>query len=135
MLFSDSPAGWTPIGLIGLLTSMLNPRFQRLGDIAAGTMVVIEERQWLYDVVRVDDPEIIELAAKIPPTFQANRRISRALASYMERRGNFTAPRRQDVARHLAEPLLAQLNLPRETNYDQLMRALYYRVFVAGQSG
>ena len=130
-LFGEGVYGWTPIGLVGLLTPVLNSRFQRLGDIASGTMVVIEERHWLYDVVRMDDAEAVELAEKFPPNFQVNRKTSRALSAYMERRKFFTKARQQDIARHLAEPLLSQFNLPRDTNYDRLMCALYYRAFVA----
>ena len=32
---------------VGLLAAMMNDRFQRLGDLAAGTMVVVEEGHWL----------------------------------------------------------------------------------------
>lgn len=132
-LFGEGAHVWVPIGLIGLLTPMLNSRFQRLGDIVCGTMVVIEERHWLYDVVRVDDVGAVELAEEIPANFQINRKTSRALSAYMERRNVLTKARQQDIARHLAEPLLSQFSLPRDTNYDQLMCALYHRAFVAEQ--
>ena len=41
-----------------LASMILSSKFQRLGDLAAGTMVVIEERRWRRGVTRIDDPEV-----------------------------------------------------------------------------
>jgi hypothetical protein len=56
------------------------------------------------------------------------------LATYVERRRFFTPPRRREVARHLAEPLLEKFGLPGDTSYDLLLCALYYRTFIADRS-
>jgi len=74
---------------IGLLAAMLNDRFQRLGDLASGTMVVIEEGRRLQGVVPVREPEAIRIGALIPPSFQPSRSLTRALAAYVERRQLF----------------------------------------------
>ncbi len=67
--------GGMPIFLyqFGLLSPAFNPRFQRLGDLAAGTMVVAEERARLYGVARVTEPEAIQLTEFIPINFVASR--------------------------------------------------------------
>ena len=39
--------------LAGLLVTTLNRKYQRLGDLVAGTIVIIEERQWLTGVARL----------------------------------------------------------------------------------
>ena len=115
---------------LALLTTMANNRFQRLGDLVCGTMVVIEERQWLHGVARIDDPDVVRLADRIPPSFEASRSLARALAAYVQRRQMFSLPRRQEIARHLAAPLCQRFRLPSETSPDQLLCAVYHRTFV-----
>jgi hypothetical protein len=93
-------------------------------------MVVIEEPKWFHGVVRITEPAAIQLASQIPAGFPVDRRLARGLASYVERRGNFTWPRRLEIARHLSEPLLARLALPPATDPDLLLAALYQRTFI-----
>ena len=119
--------------LLGLAAATMNDRFQRLGDLACGTMVVVEERQWYGDVVRVDDARAIRLAAELPAGFQPNRSLARALATYVGRRENFSPSRRAQLARHLGVPLRRMLDLPPETDFDRLLCALYHRTFITDQ--
>jgi uncharacterized RDD family membrane protein YckC len=116
--------------LVGLGAAALNDRFQRLGDIVCGTMVVVEERQWLQGVLRVSEPEVARMLPLIPPAFQPSRTLARALAAYVGRRRNFSWARRQEIARHLAEPLRRKFDLPAGTNFDLLLCALYHRTFI-----
>jgi uncharacterized RDD family membrane protein YckC len=117
--------------LLGLVVMMFNRRFQRLGDLVAGTIVVVEERHWLTGVAKLDDPRAIQLAAFLPPNFVVSRSLAKALATYVERRKFFSPPRRKEVAKHLAEPLLAKFGLPADTSYDLLLCSLFYRTFIA----
>ncbi len=118
--------------LAGLLTAMMNNRFQRLGDWACGTMVVVEERQWLYGhgLIRTGEPEVLRIAGQIPANFQASRSLARALAAYVQRRRAFSWGRRLEIARHLGEPMREKFNLPPGTNVDLLLCALYHRTFI-----
>jgi uncharacterized RDD family membrane protein YckC len=122
------------LGCVGLVVMMMNRRYQRLGDLVCGTIVVVEDRQWLTGVAKLDDPRAIQLAAYLPPNFVVSRTMSKALATYVERRRFFSLPRRREVAKHLAEPLLDRFGLPRDTSYDLLLCALYYRTFIADRS-
>lgn len=122
------------IPVIGLFVMMLNNRRQRLGDLVAGTMVVIEERPWLMGVARLDDPRAIQLASILPPNIVINRPLAKAISTYVERRKYFTPARRREVARHVAQPLLEKFGLPADTSYDLLLCALYYRKFIADRS-
>lgn len=117
--------------MAGLVVMMMNRRYQRLGDLVAGTIVIVEERHWLTGVAKLDDPRAIQLAAHIPPNFVISRSLAKALATYVERRRFFHPQRRREVARHLAEPLLARFGLPFDTSYDLLLCSLYYRKFIA----
>jgi uncharacterized RDD family membrane protein YckC len=117
--------------VIDLVTMSLTDRFQRLGDIVCGTVVVFEERQWLFGVAKLDDPRAVQLASYLPPDFEVTKSLAKALSTYVERRRFFSPPRRREVARHLAEPLLKRFGLPADTSYDLLLCALYYRAFIA----
>ena len=119
----------------GLLTAMMNDRFQRLGDLVSGTMVVVEERHWLQGVMQTGEPEATRMASQIPANFQAGRTLARALAAYVQRRRTFSWPRRLEIARHLGEPLRKEFNLPPSTNPDLLLCGLYHRIFITDNQG
>jgi hypothetical protein len=112
---------------VGLLVMALNRRYQRLGDLVCGTIVVVEDRQWLTGVAKLDDPRAIQLAAYLPPNFVVNKSLAKALATYIERRRFFSIPRRREVAKHLAEPLLDKFGLPPDTSYDLLLPHVHRR--------
>ena len=114
----------------GLFSALMNNRFQRLGDLAAGTMVIVEEREWFQGILRIDEPDVLRLTQQIPPSFQASPSLARALAAYVQRRLAFPVPRRIEVARHLAEPLARRFGLPEGINPDYLLCAVYQRAFI-----
>jgi uncharacterized RDD family membrane protein YckC len=116
---------------LGLIAAGMNRRFQRLGDLAAGTMVVIEEPRWFQGLARIDEPAAMELGRRIPGSFQASRSLARALAAYVERRARLAPGRRAEVAAHVATPLRDRLGLPPDTDPDMLLCALYSRTFIA----
>lgn len=122
---------YLPTYLLGLLVAMSNDRFQRLGDLAAGTMTVVEEPQRHYGMARVNEPEAIKLAADLPANLQVNRGLARALSAYVQRRRAFTWRRRMEIAMHVGEPLRVRLGLPAGISYDLLLCALYHRTFIA----
>jgi len=120
-----------PIFQVGLFTMAGNNRYQRLGDLACGTMVIFDEGTRQYGVTRIREPEAIRLAELIPVNFQVSRSLARTLSMYVDRRAGFSLGRRWEIARHLAEPLRAQFNLPPQTNPDLLLCAIYHRTFFA----
>jgi hypothetical protein len=73
------------------------------------------------------------LAAEIPARFTVSQTMARALATYVDRRQLFSAPRRREISRHLGEPLVQKFGLPSDTSYDLLLCALYHRTFAAQQ--
>jgi uncharacterized RDD family membrane protein YckC len=116
--------------LLGLVTATMNDRYQRLGDLAAGTMVIIEEPQRHYGMVPMSEPEAIRLAGELPAGFKVSRGLARALAAYVQRRQTFPWRRRIEIAMHVGEPLREKLGLANDVNYDLLLCALYYRTFI-----
>lgn len=130
------PLGGPPIPLftVGLLTMALTQRYQRLGDLVCGTMVVIEERSWLRGVAKLEDPRAAQLAALLPADFPISRSLARSLAVYVDRRTELPVVRRREIAQHLAAPLLKRLGLREDTSYDLLLCALYHRAFIADRA-
>lgn len=120
-----------PFFQLGLWTMAASDRYQRLGDLAAGTMVVVEEREWAFGVLRVSEPGALQLAAQLPAGFRPSRSLARAVSHYVARRMTFGWQRRVEIALHLAEPLRQKFNLPKGTNPDLLLCALYHRTFIA----
>lgn len=120
-----------PTGIIGLITMMMTQRMQRLGDLAAGTMVVVDERKWQLPIAKVDDARVPALASYIPGDYLITRKMARTLATYVERRHFLTPPRRREVARNLSDPLIERFNFRQDIDPDLLLYALYYKTFLA----
>jgi len=102
--------------------------------VARGEVVVVEERQWLTGVAKLEDRRAAQLANYIPRDFVVTRSMARSLAGYVDRRRFFSIARQREVARHIAEPLIERFGFPADTSYDLLLCALYYRAFVADSS-
>ncbi len=120
-----------PSCLVGLAVMACTSRMQRLGDLAAGTMVIIDERAWSLPVVKVDDPRIPALASFVPADFRFTQTLSRSLAQYAERRAYLTPARRREVARKLAEPLIKRFEFRADVDPDLLLYSLYWKVFLS----
>ncbi len=120
-----------PTGMVALLAMVFTRRLQRLGDLAAGTMVIVDERSWRIPTTKVDDPRIPALASFIPPDYRISRSMARTLAIYAERRHYLTPARRREVTRHLAVPLIDRFEFRSDIDPDLLMQSLYYKTFLA----
>lgn len=127
---SETPIPWSCY-ILGLLACLCSRRYQRLGDLACGTMVVIEERERRFGVSRIKDPAVVQLASVLPADFVVDRPLARALAKYVGRRQMFSPARRAEIASHLGRRLVDRLRLPPATSDDLLLCALYYRAFIA----
>lgn len=129
-----SPFFILPTGMVALTTMLVTKRMQRLGDLAAGTMVIVDERTWRLPIAKVDDPRVPALASFFPGDYRVSRSMSRTLAIYAERRHYLTPARRREVARHLTVPLIERFDFRADIDPDLLMYALYYKTFLADAS-
>jgi uncharacterized RDD family membrane protein YckC len=126
----DTP-GVFPMFMFGLITMMVSRKFQRIGDLVAGTIVVHEKRNWSHGLAKFDDPRVPQLADIIPHDFYVSTDMAKALASFVDRRRFLPYQRVDEIAAHLARPILARIGLPSDTNYDLLLCAIYYKTYVA----
>ncbi|QEH33510.1 RDD family protein [Aquisphaera giovannonii] len=118
--------------LLGLTSMFVSPKFQRLGDLAAGTMVIVEERRPRIGLIRIDEQAVLELAARLPARIAAGPSLSLALSDYASRRLRFGDARREEIAEPLARPLRARLGLPPSVPADLVLCAAYHRIFLEG---
>jgi uncharacterized RDD family membrane protein YckC len=116
--------------LPGLASIFLTERFQRLGDLAAGTMVVVEERQRRAGVARVKEPAVEALLPWLPVRIAAGPELARALSDYVKSRGRFTMALREEMAAPLARPFKSRFGLPGDATSDAVLCAVYHRVFL-----
>jgi uncharacterized RDD family membrane protein YckC len=119
-----------PLYTLGLTVMAASPRFARLGDLAAGTIVVVEQRTALGELARVDGDEVAARAAELPPNLVVRRSLARALSVYVSRRKLFSPARRYEIALTLADPLARAWNLPAQPDPDLLLSAIYHRAFI-----
>ena len=73
------PADVIPTFFVGFLAMTLTARMQRVGDLAAGTMVVWDGRRGVSTNLQPDDARAFALAEFVPPTFQISRTLARAV--------------------------------------------------------
>ena len=123
----DAPG--IPLFLIGLVFMMMTPKFQRIGDLVAGTMVVLVEREWAPQLAEFSDPRVAQLAEIIPNDFVVTPSLAKALASFVESTVRLGPSHSHEIASKLAYPLMVKFNFPRDTDCTLLLCALYYKTF------
>ncbi|GAB5402681.1 MAG: RDD family protein [Aureliella sp.] len=132
-IFGGDGAPWfvIPTATFGMTAMVLNSRFQRIGDLVAGTMVISERsasRPWRQ---KPDDVRAYGLADKIPANFVASSSLVKTLGLYMENRKRLSPGRLDELATHIAGPLIRKFELLPDTGPDLLLVALYARVFLS----
>ena len=119
-----------PTAIFGLIVMSVSPKFQRLGDLVAGTMVVNKEAKLNPHVQTFSDTRVPQLAELIPSSFYVSNSLSKAIAAYVERREQLGVARAGEIATKLAGTLADRFGLPVDTDPDLLICSLYYKIFV-----
>lgn len=123
-----------PTGIVGMVSMTVTQRFQRLGDLAAGTMVVENQVSWVPPNVKFEDPRVPSLAEHIPADFRLSATLAKAIALYVERRIRIPIGRRAELANYIAMPLFRKFGFREDTSSDLLLCAIYYREFIAREA-
>ena len=110
-----------PTAVFGLITMSISPKFQRLGDLVAGTMVVDEKSDHDPHVQTFTDSRVPQLAELIPASFYVSNSLAQAVATYAERRQQLGIARAGEIATKLAGTLCRQFGLPADTDSDLLI--------------
>lgn len=125
-----TPVGWTasllrnllrfvdmlPFGyFLGAISCLQHPTFKRLGDLAAGTLVIYREQP----LTRPQLPE----AQPVRPAFALTLSEQRSILGFAERQGELSESRTLELASILAQPL--QVDPPRAvTELNGIARGL-----------
>jgi uncharacterized RDD family membrane protein YckC len=115
------------LGAVAAVSMFATRRFQRLGDLAAGTMVVVDERR-IRPLLELKSRAVSAIDEMIPIGFEPNPSLAEALAGYAVRRTELSAGRREELADVLAQPVIARFDLPSDLDPDLLLLTLYDRV-------
>ncbi|MBQ8286587.1 MAG: RDD family protein [Thermoguttaceae bacterium] len=112
-----------------------NDRMARFGDLAAGTVVVVEKRSPKKAAFFLpQERQTLEwIAAEIPSDFEFSDSLCKALALYVERRREISPARRAALAAPFAVALAQKANFSRPVDPDFLLRAFFLRAF--GENG
>ena len=107
----------------GVVSMAFTRRLQRLGDLAAGTIVVLDRARAAPRPPRAEAVEV----DTIPAGFTADPRLVEALAAYVSRRPDLSPARRQELASLAAERLCASWDTLPPRDADALICGLYER--------
>ncbi|NBW85882.1 MAG: RDD family protein [Planctomycetia bacterium] len=115
----------------GLVAMACTRRLQRLGDLAAGT-VVVYDRRWRPPPPVATDGGINFAADLVPPGFRPDPVLATALAEYAARRPMLSSSRRQELASIPAARLCAAWGIPSVVDPDALILAVHERTLTGG---
>jgi uncharacterized RDD family membrane protein YckC len=120
-------ADFLPTGYaIGLLTMTLDPRFRRLGDWAADTMVIVEERPRLREPIRLDPPPLPAELDQLPARLDLPGPVLEALELFLRRAPELQTLREDELASMLASVYSERLNV-RYQDASRFLGLLYVR--------
>jgi uncharacterized RDD family membrane protein YckC len=123
-------ADFLPVGyLVGLLVMSWDGRFMRLGDRAAGTMVVIEDPVRVAPAIVLDPPASEAELAGFPPRVVLTLSEREAIELLLRRR-DLSAARRSELADTIAPLFAHRFNM--KTGDSVRFLALLYFVAVGG---
>jgi uncharacterized RDD family membrane protein YckC len=93
----------------GAITMLLSRQWQRLGDYAAGTLVVRDRRLAAPEAFSVESrPRWEEALGRVDEVTAQEYQVVR---EFLRRRGDLEADSRSDLARRIADPLLERLGV------------------------
>ncbi len=110
-----------------LLSICFSKKFQRLGDLAAGTIVVWETPQFSLKQ-QGSDQKSNPLLNLLPARLELGGRMMKLLSNYNSRRARLSKPRLEEIASPVATILRQKYNLPAEATADSVLVAVGERL-------
>jgi uncharacterized RDD family membrane protein YckC len=117
---------------VGALVMAFDPKFRRLGDLAAGTMVVIEEETRVReDAALPPDPELV---AALPGRLPLDREDLEAIELFVHR-GHMSDARREELAAIVAPHYAARVAQPAPRHGARFLASLWAKAQRADRRG
>lgn len=122
-----------PVGyVVGLVAQLCTTRFQRLGDLVAGTMVIVPERARGGRPIVLQPPATAAELAALPPVVRLDPDERAAIELFLRRRGRLGAAREQELAELIAPAIAARFGAKAEDPV-RLLALVYDRAERAGR--
>lgn len=118
---------------IGLTAMLINGNWKRLGDLAAGTLVVKTSRKKL-EITDIDSGESIRSINISPQGFQYDDWIQLNMVTdaelsmireYLSRRSTLSVPRRIELAQTIGRPIVEKMGGDSSTRYEKFLEEVY----------
>jgi uncharacterized RDD family membrane protein YckC len=119
-----------PTYFVGVASSSADPRFRRLGDMVAGTIVIIDDRDrgFLKAAVPVEPPPTPAELAMIPPHPQLAIEERRTIEAFIRRFRTISPARREEICIEYAEVLARRLGAPPPRSGARFLQLVYDRL-------
>jgi uncharacterized RDD family membrane protein YckC len=118
-----------PLFMSGILCMLITNRFQRLGDIAANTIVVIIEPEYTSRLGELRDDRMDAIASSLPQELVLQPTTVQALSLYIDRRSRLNTVQREEICAPFVDEIRNKYDLPKEFSNDFVVCALHYREF------
>jgi uncharacterized RDD family membrane protein YckC len=116
-----------PLHAVGFMVGLFNPRFRRLGDFAAGTVVIVERRRSVPTAEkRMRAPAQAVMPTTRPRVRQLTQEEVSTLQAYLRRRDELEDGVRRAMARKIAVSIMQRLGVPQmpDTSHDAFLERL-----------
>ncbi len=94
---------------VGLISIFFSPKYKRLGDYAAGTIVVKERRPKISSVKKTNGQDGSQNAFEISSLYTLSQDDIEAVRRFVSRKDDLPLQVQQELAQKIAEPLLTKL--------------------------
>ena len=118
---------------LGIVSMGLDPKFRRLGDLAAGTIVVSERSDEALPNIELSPPATSAELAALPARVLLNANELEAVELFLRRRSQLNALREEELA-ELVAPVFARRMRLRYRDPVRFLALLYLRATRAGLS-
>jgi len=118
--------------LLGVVFMACSRRFQRIGDLVAGTMVVVSDTRTVAEPIRLWPPASPRELATLPAHVALDHDERLALELFLRRRGRLGPHREHELARMIAPAFIKRFDLPAQDPV-RLLALLYDRAQNAGR--
>lgn len=126
-------ADFLPWGyVLGLLSMAYDSRFRRLGDLVAGTMVVVEEKRSMSSTIRIEPAPTPKELANLPQRLPLSGDELDALEHFLRRKDRIGSAREDELAGMVA-PVFARRLGVRVNDASRFLTLLYARARGAGR--
>lgn len=130
-LTGDVGEGVVPIPLFmsGIACMLITKKFQRLGDVAANTIVVVVEPEYINRIGDLRDERMDQIAGSLPSELVLQPATVQSLSLYIDRRSRLNAVQREEICAPFVDAIRSKYDLPKEYSNDFIVCALHYREF------